>query len=88
MAPKPFCAHFAQFLSSLAFDKKTSALRRSFLDQDASQLHDRGPAAGQATAGASLDHLVRAQKDRRRDREAELVAMETLTIGHEGFWLI
>ena len=28
---KPFCAHFAQFLSSLAFDKKTSALRRSFL---------------------------------------------------------
>ena len=31
MAPKPFCAHFAQFLSSLAFDKKTSALRRSFL---------------------------------------------------------
>ena len=26
-----FCAHFAQFLSSLAFDKKTSALRRSFL---------------------------------------------------------
>ena len=31
MAPKPFRAHFAQFLSSLAFDKKTSALRRSFL---------------------------------------------------------
>jgi hypothetical protein len=28
---KPFCAHFAQFLSSLAFDKKTTALRRSFL---------------------------------------------------------
>jgi hypothetical protein len=28
---KPFRAHFAQFLSSLAFDKKTTALRRSFL---------------------------------------------------------
>jgi hypothetical protein len=28
---KPFYAHFAQFLSSLAFDKKTTALRRSFL---------------------------------------------------------
>jgi len=28
---KPFCAHFAQFLSSLAFDKKATALRRSFL---------------------------------------------------------
>jgi hypothetical protein len=28
---KPFRAHFAQFLSSLAFDKKTSTLRRSFL---------------------------------------------------------
>ena len=28
---KPFYAHFSQFLSSLAFDKKTSALRRSFL---------------------------------------------------------
>jgi hypothetical protein len=26
-----FRAHFAQFLSSLAFDKKTSALHRSFL---------------------------------------------------------
>jgi hypothetical protein len=28
---KPFCAHFAQFLSSLAFDKKTGALQGSFL---------------------------------------------------------
>jgi hypothetical protein len=28
---KPFCAHFAEFLSSLAFDKKTTALRRPFL---------------------------------------------------------
>jgi hypothetical protein len=27
-----FCAHFAQFLSSLAFDKKTTALRRPFLE--------------------------------------------------------
>src|SRR4029077_10526595 len=40
-------------------------------DQDASQLHDRGPAASRAAAWASLDHLVGAQQERCRHINAK-----------------